>query len=122
ADTYLRQYDASLGKVCEEIEATDAVSGKLYCTADESRLSLSDFTIADLSTVDYLHPSLTGQAKMAEAAWATDIWHAVPLAPPPAAFGPAGAGLAAIPPLALFGPALLLTRPRSTHRRRIRQD
>ena len=66
---------------------------------------MSDFTIADLSTVDYFHPSLTGQAKMAEAAWAADVWHAVPLAPLPAAFGPAGASLAAVPPLALLVPA-----------------
>jgi lysophospholipase L1-like esterase len=81
AEANLELYDASLTKVCDEIAATDAPTGKLYCTSSQSGLSMSDFTIADLGTVDYFHPSLTGQAKMADAAWAADIWGSVPLPP-----------------------------------------
>jgi lysophospholipase L1-like esterase len=81
AETYLRLYDASLTKVCDEIAATDAPTGKLYCTSSQSRLSMSDFTIADMGTIDYFHPSLTGQAKMADAAWAADVWSTAPLPP-----------------------------------------
>jgi lysophospholipase L1-like esterase len=79
AETNLRLYDESLTKVCDEIAATDGPTGRLYCTSSRSRLSMSDFTIADLGTVDYFHPSISGQAKMADAAWAADVWGPVPL-------------------------------------------
>jgi lysophospholipase L1-like esterase len=68
-------YNASLKSACDLIER----SGRLACTYSEARLSARDFLIADLSTVDYFHPSLTGQAKLADAAWAADIWAALPL-------------------------------------------
>ncbi|MGA3056779.1 MAG: SGNH/GDSL hydrolase family protein [Candidatus Limnocylindrales bacterium] len=106
AETYLRLYDASLTRVCDEIAATDAPTGKLYCTSSQSRLSLSDFTVADLSTVDYFHPSIRGQAKIADAAWAADIWSAVPLPSGAAAVEPAGGGMGATMPVA--GPAMVL--------------
>ncbi len=51
----------------------------LFCTYNASLLAESDFTIQDLSTVDYFHPSLSGQAKMAANAWRADVWASVPL-------------------------------------------
>ncbi len=101
AEAYLRLYDASLASVCDEVAATDGVTGKLYCTSNETLLSMSDFTIADLGTIDYFHPSLGGQNKMAQAAWAADSWSSVPLPPGAAAIGPAGITLAAVSPLGL---------------------
>ena len=118
ADTYLRQYDASLARVCEEIAAADAASGKLYCMDDESRLEMGDFTIADLSTVDYLHPSLTGQAKMANAAWTADVWSAVPLPPVAAASGTVGVSLTAVSPVSGLALTLPLIGPWAAPRRR----
>ncbi len=95
AETYLRLYDASLARVCGEVATTDAATGKLFCTYNQSRLSLADFTIGDLSTVDYFHPSLTGQARIAAAAWAADVWSPVPLPSGAAAVVPAPAGTGA---------------------------
>jgi lysophospholipase L1-like esterase len=74
ANSYLALYDAGLKAVCDSINATEGVLGRLHCTYNQSGLAESDFTIKDLSTVDYFHPSLTGQARMAAAAWQADIW------------------------------------------------
>lgn len=72
----LAEYDAILVRVCDEIQATDGAAGRLYCRTDRRLLSEGDFTIGDLSTVDYFHPSMSGQAKMATAAWNVGEWHA----------------------------------------------
>jgi lysophospholipase L1-like esterase len=77
----LADYDSVLTKVCDEIEAADGPSGKLHCRSDPLRLAEKDFVLADMSTVDYFHPSLTGQARMAEAAWQAGYWARLPLAP-----------------------------------------
>jgi lysophospholipase L1-like esterase len=61
ADSYLSQYDASLKQMCDDIDANEAATGHLFCT------------------VDYFHPSLSGQAKMAANAWRADVWASVPL-------------------------------------------
>ncbi len=79
ADTYLSQYDDSLKSACDDIDAREGTTGALYCTYDAALLAESDFTIGDLSTVDYFHPSLSGQAKMGEDAWRADVWGSVPL-------------------------------------------
>jgi lysophospholipase L1-like esterase len=79
SNSYLAKYDASLEKVCGEIDAAEGVTGTLYCTYNAALLADSDFTARDLSTYDYFHPSLTGQAKMAEAAWRADAWASIPL-------------------------------------------
>jgi lysophospholipase L1-like esterase len=79
ADSYLSQYDASLKQMCDDIDANEAATGHLFCTYNASLLAESDFTIQDLSTVDYFHPSLSGQAKMAANAWRADVWASVPL-------------------------------------------
>jgi hypothetical protein len=65
--------------VCRGITATDSPSGKLYCTYNATLLADTDFLIGDLSTVDYFHPSLSGQARMAADAWAADVWSSVPI-------------------------------------------
>ena len=88
AQELLATYDATLGQVCDEIEATDGTAGKLHCRSNEALLSEKDFTIKDLSTVDYFHPSLSGQGKMAASAWAAGYWANVRL--------PAGAAALAV--------------------------
>jgi lysophospholipase L1-like esterase len=75
----LAAYDSILVKVCAEIESADGPSGRLSCRSDPLRLAEKDFVLADLSTADYFHPSLTGQAKMAEAAWQAAYWARLPL-------------------------------------------
>jgi hypothetical protein len=79
ANDYLTRYDAALEGACRGIAATDSPSGKLYCTYNTTLLADTDFLIADLSTVDYFHPSLSGQARMAADAWAADVWSGVPI-------------------------------------------
>ena len=79
ANEYLASYDAALKAACDSISATDSPSGKLYCTYNATLLGDSDFRIGDLSKVDYFHPSITGQAKMAADAWSTDAWSTIPL-------------------------------------------
>lgn len=72
-------YNAILLRACDGIQSTDGASGRLYCRTDQALLSERDFTIGDLSTVDYFHPSLSGQAKMAAAAWSAGAWGALSL-------------------------------------------
>lgn len=74
ANGYLAQYDAALKGVCDDIDANEGKTGRLTCVYNAALLADSDFTIDDLSSVDYFHPSLAGQAKMAEDAWAADVW------------------------------------------------
>ncbi|MGD0248773.1 MAG: SGNH/GDSL hydrolase family protein, partial [Candidatus Limnocylindrales bacterium] len=74
ANRYLAEYDTSLEAVCDDINAHEARTGLLYCTYDAAALADSDFTIRDLSTWDCFHPSLSGQAKIAQNAWQADIW------------------------------------------------
>jgi lysophospholipase L1-like esterase len=76
ANSYLVQYDAILKAACDEINARGSSAGRLRCTYNAALLADSDFTVKDLSTVDYFHPSLSGQAKMAADAWRADIWAA----------------------------------------------
>lgn len=90
AEAYLQDYDSILIRVCAEIGATDGATGRLDCTSDPSLLSLGDFTVADMSTVDYFHPSLSGQGRLAAAAWAAGPWGSIPLPPGAAAIAPAG--------------------------------
>lgn len=118
AETYLSLYDASLAKVCDEIAVTDGATGKLYCTSSESLLSLRDFTISDLSTVDYFHPSLGGQARMADAAWSADAWKALPLPSGAAAASAAEGIVAAVPTAPAAAPALAWIWPTAARRRR----
>jgi lysophospholipase L1-like esterase len=79
SNDYLSRYDAALEGACRDISAADSPSGKLYCTYNAALLADTDFRIADLSTVDYFHPSLSGQARMAADAWAADVWSGVPI-------------------------------------------
>jgi lysophospholipase L1-like esterase len=79
ADRVLAQYNASLKGACDDIDSHEGTAGQLYCTYNAALLSESDFVLKDLSTVDYFHPSLTGQAKMAESAWKADVWASMPL-------------------------------------------
>ncbi len=72
---YLTKYDDILKAACDLVNA-GATPHRLTCTYDVSKLAESDFTATDLSTYDYFHPSLTGQAKMAESAWQADVWSA----------------------------------------------
>jgi lysophospholipase L1-like esterase len=121
AETYLRQYDASLTQACEDISAAGAAGGKLYCMANESLLSTGDFTVADLSTVDYLHPSLSGQNRLADAAWAADVWGSLPMPPGAAAVVPAGGDIAAAPSITGSAMAFGLIGFRTAGRRRSRR-
>ncbi len=75
----LAEYDSTLLDACSAIQSTDGATGRLYCRTDQALLADRNFAIADLSTVDYFHPSLLGQAKMAAAAWSASDWSAVPL-------------------------------------------
>ena len=72
-------YDSILQKACDGIESTDGAAGRLHCRTDEALLSERDFEIRDLSTVDYFHPSISGQAKIAAAAWNAGVWAAIKL-------------------------------------------
>jgi lysophospholipase L1-like esterase len=79
ARAILAAYDTSLVRMCGEIEAAEGRNGWLHCTSSLTGLAERDFTIADLSARDYFHPSISGQAKMAEAAWKLAGWGGLPL-------------------------------------------
>lgn len=96
AEQVMATYNSILVDVCDEIESTDGASGRLHCRDNEALLSENDFTIKDLSTVDYFHPSLSGQARMAAAAWKAGDWAGLKLPAGAAALAPGGAGGAAL--------------------------
>jgi lysophospholipase L1-like esterase len=79
ANENLAIYDAALEAICKDINTTTGPTGRLYCTYNVALLADSDFVLSDLSTYDYFHPSLGGQAKMAGNAWAADAWGWTPL-------------------------------------------
>ena len=79
AEAAMAEYNSILTRVCGAIQSSDGASGRLSCRTDQALLSERDFKIGDLSTVDYFHPSLSGQAKMAAAAWSAADWSAVSL-------------------------------------------
>ena len=116
AQQVLAIYNATLARVCDEIEATDGPSNKLHCRYNEALLSEKDFKIKDLSTVDYFHPSLSGQARMAAAAWKAGYWANVPLPSGAAALAPGSTGVVTILGFAPVMPMLLgspwIRRPR----------
>jgi lysophospholipase L1-like esterase len=107
AEQVMATYNSILVEVCDEIEATDGASGRLHCRDNEALLSESDFTIKDLSTVDYFHPSLSGQAKMAAAAWKASDWAGLKLPAGAAALAPGGPGGAAPAAVAPVLPLIL---------------
>jgi hypothetical protein len=74
ANGFMNQYNQALYSACIGIESVDGAPGRLHCTYNGGLLAESDFVIGDLSTYDYFHPSLTGQARMAANAWVADIW------------------------------------------------
>ena len=78
SNSYLSQYNGILEAGCDAID-TGAGTSSVTCTYNVELLSESDFVATDLSTYDYFHPSLTGQAKMAENAWRADAWASLPL-------------------------------------------
>ena len=112
ARAILTDYDGILVRVCDEIEAGDGPSGRLHCTHNEALLSESDFRIADLSTVDYFHPSLSGQARMADAAWSAGPWSRLKLPSGARAVAPAGSGTTGLVSLIPAGWPLLGLRLR----------
>jgi lysophospholipase L1-like esterase len=122
AQQILALYNATLARVCDEIEATDGPSNKLHCRHNEALLSEKDFKIKDLSTVDYFHPSLSGQARMAAAAWKAGYWANVPLPSGAAALAPGGTGVstmlgfAPVMPMLIGGPSVRRPRRRMAHR------
>ena len=74
---YLSKYDDILEAACDGMSATGTPA--VICTYDSALLAESDFVSTDLGTYDYFHPSLTGQAKMAAAAWQAGAWSSMPL-------------------------------------------
>jgi lysophospholipase L1-like esterase len=74
AGAVLDGYNAALEKACDQLNAATGPTANLRCTWNVGLLSERDFAVKDLSTVDYFHPSLTGQAKMAASAWKADVW------------------------------------------------
>lgn len=47
----------------------DACAAVSDCTSDDGAISRISFSLDDISTADHFHPSASGQAKVAEAAW-----------------------------------------------------
>ncbi len=85
----IETYNSILARVCADVQATDGKAGRLYCRSDQQGASAgsmfgSDFTLADVSQIDFFHPSLAGQARIADGAWAAGYWSAVT---PPASAG-----------------------------------
>jgi lysophospholipase L1-like esterase len=74
AGAILDGYNAALEAACARLNSATGASAHLQCTWNLDLLSERDFGVMDLSRVDYFHPSLSGQAKMAAAAWKADVW------------------------------------------------
>ena len=60
----IKEYNKILEELCE---------GTLNCKFDNNRIFNTDFTVEDISDVDYFHPSLLGQQKLAESFWDNEM-------------------------------------------------
>jgi lysophospholipase L1-like esterase len=58
-------YNAVLGEVCAEYR---------QCRFDGNAVFNATFTTADITTRDFFHPSVSGQAKLAAVTWAASFW------------------------------------------------
>jgi lysophospholipase L1-like esterase len=74
AGAILDGYNAALEAACARLNSATGARAHLQCTWNLDLLSERDFVVKDLSRVDYFHPALSGQAKMAAAAWKADAW------------------------------------------------
>jgi lysophospholipase L1-like esterase len=59
------EYNNALAAVCAAYDRCRWDNNATYTTA---------FTTADVSTIDYFHPSIAGQAKLARITWAASYW------------------------------------------------
>jgi len=59
-------FNTQLKTICAEFTAT--------CRYDQNAVFNTKFTTADVSTRDYFHPSVAGQAKLAAASWTAGYW------------------------------------------------
>jgi lysophospholipase L1-like esterase len=59
-------FNAELARACAAIAASPATTA---CTFDGNKVFDTSFALTDISKVDYFHPSVTGQAKLADAAY-----------------------------------------------------
>jgi lysophospholipase L1-like esterase len=80
AERILTAYDSILISACDGIQTKDAPAGKLFCRSNRVDLADSDFTIKDLSDVDWFHPSVSGQNKIANAVWNDGFWGSIQFA------------------------------------------
>ncbi len=70
-------YNEILTRVCAEFDTAGSTQSGLHCQTDApggSSYFNRNFTLADFSTVDYFHPSIAGQALMADSAWVASPW------------------------------------------------
>jgi lysophospholipase L1-like esterase len=58
-------YNQVLGEVCGQFQK---------CLFDGNAVFGAEFTTADVTTRDYFHPSVSGQAKLAATTWAVGYW------------------------------------------------
>ena len=52
----------------------DVCSRYSQCRFDGNAVFNTTFTVSDVSTRDYFHPSLSGQAKLAAGSWTVGYW------------------------------------------------
>lgn len=63
--TQIGLYDSALSQVC---------AATPNCRYDGGAVTNAPFTSADISTVDYFHPSLAGQHELAAVTWGQTVW------------------------------------------------
>jgi hypothetical protein len=61
-----KQFNSALASVCGQASA--------YCRFDGNTTFGYAFTAREVSTVDYFHPSVTGQATLARITWTASYW------------------------------------------------
>jgi lysophospholipase L1-like esterase len=72
----IQAFNAALAQACEEVEVRDGRTGRLHCRHDGGLLFTTLIGADDISSLDGFHPSLAGQAKLADLAWLTGPWSA----------------------------------------------
>ena len=60
-------FNTQLETICEQEFAA-------RCRYDQNAAFNTKFTVADVSTRDYFHPSVAGQTKLAAVSWAAGYW------------------------------------------------
>lgn len=72
----IRAYNATLTALCERLDSASVACGHDFAGDPARSLFGAPFTLDQISSLDFFHPSLSGQARIADETWRLTPWGA----------------------------------------------